>query len=505
MADPRVFLVGAGPGDPGLITVRGLTILRQAQVLLYDHLISPQLLHEVPADCEQVYVGKRAGKHILSQEQINALMIEHAGNGRRVVRLKGGDPYVFGRGGEEALALNAAGIAFEVIPGITAALGASAYAGIPLTHRNLAADVAFITGHENLSRIDDSQIDWEALARWRGTIIFYMGIYRLPEICQRLMGFGMHAQTPAAVVQWGADARQRTHVATLGELPNIHEKHPFRPPGLIVIGQVVTLREQLNWFERSPLFGQSILVTRASEQAGELVSKLQRCGAQVIECPTVRIVPPEDVAPLRAALSRLETFDWTIFTSVNAAVQVFALLERMQRDARSFHRCRICAVGSATRRRLADFGLRADLVPPRYDAESLATTLLQQEDVSGKRVLLPRSVIARSELPQRLRDAGAEVEEVIAYQTLPDHTAAEELHKVLEKDRLDWVTFTSSSTVKGLLDIVDADTIRRHGLKIASIGPQTSKTLSQAGLQPTVQADPHTIDGLIAAITAALS
>jgi uroporphyrinogen III methyltransferase/synthase len=499
---PKVFLVGAGPGDPGLITLRGAELLGRADVVLYDHLISEQLTQRAPADAELIYVGKRAGKHLFSQDQINRKLIEAAGEHDCVVRLKGGDPYVFGRGGEEGIALKQAGVPFEVVPGVTAAIGACAYAGIPVTHRGYSADVAFITGHEEVSRIDDSQIDWPALARWRGTIVFYMGVYKLAEICERLIGCGMDKAIPAAIIHWGTTGNQATLTTTLSGLPEAAKDKHLRP-ALIVIGRVVELREQLNWFETQPLFGQAIVVTRTSLQSGNFADELTRLGATVYSCPTIRIEPPDDPRPLQQAIENLGDYDWTIFTSVNAVDQFFLHLGSSGRDARQFYRCRVCAVGSATAGALENHGIKADLVPPKYDAESLAVALAGEEDLQAKSLLLPRADIARPSLPGILESNGAKVDAVIAYKTVPDESRQAEILKIISDRKVDWITFTSSSTAANFLTLVPAATIREKNIKIASIGPQTSRTLIDAGLPPTVQADPHTTIGVIDVICGA--
>lgn len=501
---PKVFLVGAGPGDPGLITLRGAELLGRADVVLYDHLISEQLTQRAPTDAELIYVGKRAGKHLFSQDQINRKLIEAAGEHDCVVRLKGGDPYVFGRGGEEGIALKQAGVPFEVVPGVTAAIGACAYAGIPVTHRGYSADVAFITGHEDVSRIDDSQIDWPALARWRGTIVFYMGIYKLAEICERLITCGMDKDIPAAIIHWGTTGNQAILTTTLSGLPEVAKDKHLRP-ALIVIGRVVELRDQLNWFERRPLFGQAIVVTRTRLQTENFAHTLTKMGATVYSCPTIRIEPPDDLTALETALEKLGDYDWIILTSVNAVDQFFIHLHHFRYDTRRFGRAQVCAVGSATAGALENRGIRADLVPAKFDAESLVTALAEQEDLKAKRILLPRADIARPELPEILEAHGAKVDAVIAYKTVTDKSRQAEISRIINDRKIDWVTFSSSSTARNFLAIVPAATVREKNIKVASIGPQTSKALIEAGLSPTVQADSHTTNGLIDAICEFLS
>ena len=497
---PRAFLVGAGPGDPGLITVKGQHLLARADVIFYDHLISPQLLQSAASKAKCVYVGKRAGRHLYTQTQINQMLIDHAGEHETVVRLKGGDPCIFGRGGEEALALREAGICFEIVPGITAGLGVPVYAGICLTHRDFASNVAFITGHEEGSRIDDTQIDWPALAAWRGTLVFYMGVTKIDVICAKLLEHHMPAHTPAAIITWGATPKQRTLTGRLDNLAERTREEGIRPPALILFGKVVTLRERLNWFETRPLFGQSIIVTRTAVQGADLVGELTDLGAHVFSCPTIRIEPANDPRPLDDAIAHLTDYRWTIFTSANAVEHFFHRLHRKHLDARQLAGAKVCAVGPVTAEKLRNFGIIADLIPAEYHAGAIATALTERVDLSDQTVLMPQADIAPSDLPKALRAQGARVDEVTAYHTLPDDSQQEHLRHILATGAIDWITFTSSSTVTNFLKLVDAQTLLNQPIKIASIGPQTSQTLVLAGLTPTVQADPHTTDGLVQAI-----
>ena len=501
MIHGRVYLVGAGPGDPGLLTLRGRDILAQAEVVVYDALLSPRLLDHAPAGAERIYVGKRADRHTLPQDEINALLVERARAGKTVVRLKGGDPFVFGRGGEEALALADAGIDFEVVPGVTAGVAALAYAGIPATHREGASAIGMVTGHEAAEK-DASSLDWGALARWPGTLVFYMGVKNLPAICQSLIDAGAPPDTPAAAVHWGTTSRQHTVAGTLTTLPDLAAEADLAPPAVIAIGQVVALRDRLAWFERRPLLGRRIVVTRARAQASALAERIEALGAEAVEAPAIRIEPPDNPAPLAAAAHDAGTFDWIVFTSVNGVEAFFGALADTGRDARALAGVRVATIGPATTARLAAFGLRTDLEPPTFTGAAVAQALAQAADLAGAAILLPRADIAPPGLARALAERGARVTEVTAYRTVPDASGAQAAVDHLARREVDWVTFTSSSTVRYFLDTVGADALKSSGARIASIGPTTSGTLREAGLEPTVEADPHTIPGLVDAILA---
>jgi len=498
----RVYLVGAGPGDPGLVTLRGLECLRAADAVVYDHLVSERLLDEAPDGAERIYVGKQAGRHTLSQDEINALLVERARAGRSVVRLKGGDPFVFGRGGEEALALADAGIPFEVVPGVTAGVAAAAYAGIPVTHRGLASAVAFITGHETDDK-GESGLDWNSLALWKGTLVFYMGVANLASICENLMAHGLAANTHAAVVRWGTTPRQRVVAGTVQTLAERAGGADFAPPAVIVIGEVALLRDRLAWFEQRPLFGRRIVVTRARSQASALAGRLEALGAIVVESPAIRIEPPADPAPLRRAIEKRDAFDWIVFTSANGVEAFFGALADAGLDARALARPRIAAMGSATAERLAAFGVRADLVPATFTTEGLVESLAAQANLQGARILCPRADIAPKELVERLAAGGANVTELTAYRTVANNEGAETVAAMLARDEVDWLSFTSSSTVKNFFSAVPVGAVRASRARSASIGPSTSAALRAVGIEPAAEADPHTIDGLVAAIVAA--
>jgi uroporphyrinogen III methyltransferase/synthase len=481
---PSVVLVGAGPGDPGLVTVRGLEYIRRADVILYDNLAAPALLSQARPDCEKIYVGKKRTEHSLTQEQINALLIGHARAGRRVVRLKGGDPYLFGRGGEEAEALAAAGVPFEVVPGVSAAMGAAAFAGIPLTHREHTSAVTFVTGHEV------EKIDWTRVGASE-TIVVFMGLVSFGEIARRLIGGGRPASTPAAAIRWATRPDQRVVCGTLGDLAEKIARANLKPPTLMIVGDVVRLREKLNWFERLPLFGKSIVITRAREQAGSLTTRLSELGAQAVEVPTIEIEPPADWRPFDTALMRLESFDWLIFTSANG-VRFFAQrLDASPRDLRCL-RARICAIGPATASALAALHLKVDLMPEEYVAESVVAAF-EKIPLEGARILLPRAAAARDLIPKELEKRGARVTVVEAYRTVPprDVQWPEHLHP-------DWIVFTSPSTVENFCALFGAG--RAQGARVASIGPITSAAARRLGIPVTVEAARHTISGLLEAI-----
>ena len=501
MTEGRVYLVGAGPGDPGLLTVRGRELLAQADVVVYDHLAAPCLLDHARPDAERIYVGKRAAAHTLGQQDINQLLIDRARGGAEVVRLKGGDPFVFGRGGEEALALVEAGIAFEAVPGVTAGVAAPAYAGIPVTHRHMASSLGLVTGHEAPEK-DGSSLHWQALADWSGTLVFYMGVSNLESICRRLVAAGLDPYTPVAVIRWGTTTRQQVETGTLDTMPDVARAAGLKPPAVIVVGQVVALREKLGWFERRPLFGRRIVVTRARAQASALAAGLERLGAEVIELPTIRIAPPDDPAPLERAVRELASFDWIVFTSVNGVDAFCAALHGAGLDARALAPNRLCAIGPATAERLGRFGLRPDACPAKYTSAQIVETLVEAEDLAGKRILCPRADIAPPDLPEALSARGAVVRSVTAYRTVPEDSDANRWAEIISDGPVDWITFTSSSTVKNFFSTVPPEGLRARPARIASIGPVTSATVEEFGFAPEVEADDHTIPGLIEAILA---
>ncbi|MDL2269994.1 uroporphyrinogen-III C-methyltransferase [Desulfosarcina sp. OttesenSCG-928-A07] len=496
----KVFLVGAGPGDPGLITLNGAECIRRADVVIYDYLASPELLTHARPDAELIYVGKKGGDHTLSQDGINALIVEKAQSGALVARLKGGDPFIFGRGGEEAEILAASGIPFEVVPGVTAAIGASAYAGIPLTHRDYVSDVAFVTGHEDPTK-SQSGIDWKALATGIGTLVFFMGVKNLPVITTHLMDNGRPADTPVALVRWGTTTRQKTVIGTLSTIVADAHKAKITAPAIIIVGKVVGLRETLSWFEKRPLLGRRIVVTRSRAQASDLVRVLTEQGADCLQCPAIKIFPPTDPAPLDSAIDALSTYHWVVFTSVNGVDYFFRRLFEKGRDVRALGHIKTACIGPATAKQLQKRGLTTDLLPQSYHAESVVEAF-SALDMAGKNVLLPRAKEARSVIPMELQKMGAHVNAVTAYETRPAENDAATLISRLEAGTVDMVTFTSSSTVKNFHQMLPPT--RAHdlmqGVTVASIGPITSQTAKDLGYTVHIEAPVFTIDGLVQAI-----
>ena len=486
MGDGVVYLVGAGPGDPGLMTRRSLDLIAAADVILYDRLIPPGALDEASPDAELKYVGKAPGAASMEQDDINALLVELGRAGRRVVRLKGGDPFVFGRGGEEAEALAAAGVHFEVVPGVTAGVAAPAYAGIPVTHRDMASAVAFVTGHEDPGKEASAgaatALDWDALARFPGTLVFYMGVRNLPLISERLRAAGRDPRQPAAVVARGTLSGQRTVTARLDEIAERVSEAGLRPPAVTVIGPVAGLRDTLAWLERRPLHGQVVAVTRARAQASGLAARLRELGAEVLETPAIRI------EPRTVLLARPESYDVICFTSPNGVTVYF---EALGRDARALADATVAAIGPGTAAELERHGIRADVVPERFVAEGLLEAL---PDVRGKSVLVARAADARDALPDGLRERGASVHVVPLYDTVAEPLSAEH-RRALEEAT--YVTFTSSSTVRFFLD---GGGVLGDGARAVSIGPVTSETLREHGIEPHVEAAQHDIDGLVTAI-----
>ena len=523
-APGSVALVGAGPGDPGLLTVRGRFLLESADVVVYDALANPRLLGHAP-EARHIFAGKRAAHHSMTQDQINALLVAEARAGHKVVRLKGGDPFVFGRGGEEAEALVAAGVAFEVVPGITAAVAAAAYAGIPVTHRDLNTSLTLVTGHEKeRSRqepeaaarqasdpAESEATDWAALAKLP-TLCFYMGVRGLGRIASKLVEHGRPASTPAAVVQWGTTPKQRVVTATLADIADVVEREGVGSPAIIYVGEVVRLRDSLRWFDARPLHGRTVLVTRTREQAGELTAKLEAFGADVLEAPTIRIEPPADPRPTRDALLSLRDggpLDWNavVFTSANGVSQTRRAMDGLGLDARIFADLLIATVGPATagacRRELA---IRPDLVPQRYDAEAVADDLFvrlsEGGPAAGRRVLLLRADIGRPELAGRLRAEGVEVEDVAVYETKPVESLPPHVVEAVDAGSIDAACFTSANTARNLAALL-GDVGRLGNTKLASIGPQTSAAMRRIGMRVNAEASEATLDALVESVRAA--
>jgi len=481
----RVDLVGGGPGDPGLLTIKGKRLLEQADVVVYDYLVDEQLLAHARPEAELIPARDLHGNRA-EQQRINELLIAYATQGKHVVRLKGGDPYLFGRGGEEGQALRAAGIVFQVVPGVTSALAVPAYAGIPLTHRDHSSSVTILPGRLKPGKGEDA-IDWQAFAR-ADTLVFLMGMTNLEEVVGHLIDHGRSPETPAAAIRWGTRPDQQTLTACLRDLPRRVCEAGMQAPAVIVVGEVVRLRDQLNWFERLPLFGVGVLVTRPREQAGSFAEGLREAGAAVYEVPVIELQPPEDWTAVDTAIQRLASYDWVVFTSANGVRRFCQRLLDRGGDARAYAGARICVIGPETARALEPYGLRADLMPDEYVAEAVAQALAPHEP---RRVLIPRAKVARDALPDKLRQRGAEVQVLEVYRTETPSGAAERLPAALEM--VDVVTFTSSSTVINFLALAGS---LPSGVKVACIGPVTAETARERGLQVDVTASEYTSDGL---------
>ena len=485
-----IYLVGSGPGDPGLFTLKGLRCLQEADAVVYDRLAPESLLRHARPDAELHYVGKRPGdEQAMKQEEINALLVDLGRAGKTVVRLKGGDPYVFGRGGEEALSLIGAGFPFEVVPGVTSGIAAPAYAGIPATH------------HEDPTK-GRSDVDWSRVANAADTLVLYMGVGRLREISSGLVSAGRAPETPVAVIRWGTVPEQRTVTGTLEDIADRVEVANLKPPAITVIGEVVSLREAgLDWYERRPLFGRRVVVTRARAQAGELSAELEKLGAEILEFPTIEVCPPEDFRPLDAAIRDLDSFHWLVFTSVNGVEAFVERLAHHGQDLRAVPRgARIAAIGPATAERVREAGLRVEVVPREFRAEALIEELAGE--LADQRVLIPRARVAREILPERLRESGAEVVVPPAYESVPSSEGKNELAKRLKGGEVDCVTFTASSTVENFVGAFGEGEAGRllAGVRIACIGPITAETARGHGIRVDVEAREYTISGLIEAV-----
>lgn len=495
----KVWLVGAGPGDPGLITVRGLEVLRSAELVLYDALAHHALLDEC-AGAELRDVGKRYAVESPSQASINEQLIAEARRGRRVVRLKGGDPFLFARGSEEATALAEAGVPFEIVPGVPSPVGATAYAGISLTHRDLSSSATFITGSDKAGE-EWSPAAWKKLATATDTICVLMGMRRIEDITRAIIDGGRDPNTPAAVIQWGARPQQRVAIATVATIAEEARQGGLSNPAIIVVGEVVTLRERLRWYDSRPLFGRSVLVPRAPHQAGATARALRERGAEPVVFPVIQVVDPPDPGRLARAAREVSAYDWVLFTSANGVERFFVALSAAGRDARAFAGAKVGVIGPKTRASVQRFGITPDLVAEEFVGESLAEAL--GPDVAGKRVLIPRALVAREELPQLLLAAGAAVVDVVpAYETRPvTSERAGQLARSFEEGSLDAVLFTSGSTVSSLMDLLGERAVELLSkVTVASIGPITSRALEARGVTPNVTADVYTVAGLLDAL-----
>ena len=495
----KVFLTGAGPGDHRLLTLAAADALKQADCIIYDRLADERILRWAKPEAELIYVGKSAGKHTLKQEEINQLLVSKAQIYGNVVRLKGGDPFVFGRGGEEALALRENNISFSIIPGVTSAIAVPAYAGIPVTQRGVAASFAVVTGHEDPNKIDSS-INWRQLATATDTLIFLMGVANLAQITQKLIKNGRTAGTPAAFIRWGTKPEQEKIITTLGEAVAVAKKAELKPPAIFIVGEVVNLEKDLKWFDDPqcrPLSGQTVLVTRSAEQAQALTVCLEQAGAEVIEQPLIKIVKPADeYRSLDAAINKLATYDWIILTSVNGVKSFFARLFAGGKDARVISG-KVAVIGKATATKLKEFGITADVMPEKFQAEELLTAL-KGKIKSGEKVLLARAEQAREILPEGLRQMGATVDIVSAYKTVPVAPAESVRIKLSGEGEISWVTFASPSAVDSFVQGFGKEALTK--IRIACIGPITAAACRRYGREPEIIAEEYTVDGLVSAL-----
>lgn len=500
-----VYLVGAGPGDAGLLTMRGAELLRRADVVVYDALVNADLLRLAPKTAEIIFGGKRSSQHSIPQEELNQLLVKKAREGKCVVRLKGGDPYIFGRGGEEAQELAAAKIPFEVVPGISSIVAAPNYAGIPITHRDHCSSFTVITGHEDPTK-EETNLDWKQIAQTPGTKIILMGVERIRHIADSLSSNGMSPKTPVAMVRWGTTGQQETIQGTLSTIADVVAEKKFSAPAVTVIGDVVNLREKLNWFEHRPFFGQRIVVTRTRDQASELSRQLFEHGADVLEIPTIKIVPPSNPQDLLDALLGLNSYDWIVFTSPNGVSSFFEYFFRGFEDLRDIGGVKIAAVGPATAAKLKEVHLKVDLMPQEYITDKIADAFSKFESVENLKILLLRAEVANPELPKKLEEMGAIVDDVACYKTIPEIEDVTGAAAKLMESGADWITFTSSSTVENFHARFNLPELVKKfpKTKLASIGPETSKAITALGLQATVEAKPHTIDGLVKALEKAI-
>lgn len=499
----KVYLVGAGPGDARLITVKGWQCIQKGDVVVYDRLASPRLLNLMKPGAQKIYVGKLPDRHTMKQEEINQLLVDLALEGKTVVRLKGGDPTIFGRVGEEAGLLRKHSIPYEIIPGITSAISVPAYAGIPVTHRDLASSLSIITGHESPDKLDRS-IHWDKVTNATGTLIFLMGVAKIGYISEQLIRHGRSPETPVALVRWGTRAEQETLVGTLANIEQKVQESSFQPPAVIVVGEVVRQREQLKWAEYMPLFGKRILVTRTQKQASNLVQQIEDLGGEPYEFPVIETVLPdkaEEQEQIKEALTQLETYDWVFFTSVNGVEFFFTHLDQLGLDVRALYKARIGAVGPATYAALRSRGIAAEQVEGPFQAESFVATF-GKDLHAGQQVLLPRGDLARSWLPGKLLEMGLEVTEAAVYKTVPTHVHDDELIKLIEDGAIHAITLTSSSTVTHLLEALrrmgmDNPQEKLRGVTLAAIGPLTAETAKQAGLEVELMSEEATIPSLV--------
>jgi uroporphyrinogen III methyltransferase / synthase len=501
MKKGKVFLIGAGPGDIGLLTVKGMKCLQRADVVVYDFHLNAQVLNYISHDAEFIYAGKRGGHHTMTQDQINTTLVLKAKEGKTICRLKGGDPFVFGRGGEEAEELVKEGIEFEVVPGVSSSIAAPAYAGIPLTHRHLSSSFAVIPGYEDVTK-KESAIDWAKLSTGVGTLVFLMAVKNIDQITEKLIENGRPPETPVAVIRWGTRPDQKTLVGTLKDIAAVVKEKEIRPPAVMVVGEVVNLRDTLKWYERKPLFGHRILVTREHMEGFE---RLEELGAEIIDFPTIEIVPPENYDQLDKSIDKVETYDWLIFTSRNGAKYFFRRYFDKDRDIRDLKGIKICAIGSKTAGGVRSYGLKIDLIPEEFRAEGLIKAFAENHEaksegkktatLTGMRFLLPRAEEAREIFPDKVRELGGEIDVPVAYRTIRPEYHGKRLRRFLRAGRITIATFTSASTFNNLLEIMgdEAEELLK-GVTIAAIGPVTARAIEKAGLHVHIMPDKATIE-----------
>ena len=505
MKKGTVYLVGAGPGDAGLLTIRGAELLARADVVVHDALVNPELLRLAPGNAEFIYGGKRAKNHAIPQDELNALLVAKAKEGKTVVRLKGGDPYIFGRGGEEAEELAAAHVPFEVVPGVSSIVAGPNYAGIPLTHRDHCSSFTVITGHEDPAK-EDTALDWNQIARMPGTKVILMGVERIASLAASLIAGGASPSTPVGMVRWGTTGRQQSIEGTLANIAEVVAQNNFKAPAVTVIGDVVKCRKNLNWAEQRPLFGQRIVVTRTREQASQLSKQLIERGAEVLEIPTIRIEAPDDRATLIEAMAALGEYDWLIFTSPNGVIQFFEYFFRSFEDVRDLGALHIAAVGPATAAKIAEFHLKVDLMPEHYVGSEIAKAFKNFQNIENLRMLILRAQVANPELVRALEEMGAIVDDVSVYKTVPETEDRNGAAARFIEEGADWITFTSSSTVQNFHARFDLPAMLKKvpPPRLASIGPETSKAIRALGLEPDIEARTHTVDGLAKALESAI-
>jgi uroporphyrinogen III methyltransferase/synthase len=497
MSKSKVYIVGAGPGDIGLLTVKGLKCLQRAEVVVYDFHLNAQVLNYINHDAELIYAGKRGGQHTMTQDEINATLVEKAKEGKTICRLKGGDPFVFGRGGEEAEVLSNEGIKFEIVPGISSAVAAPAYAGIPLTHRAYSSSLAIVPGYEDVTK-KESSIDWSKLATGVGTIVFLMAVKNITQVCQKLIENGRAPDTPVAVIRWGTRADQTTLVGDLSSIPDIVRENEIKPPAVMVVGDVVRLRDTLKWYEERPLFGQRVLVTREHSFGFEPLAEL---GAEIIEFHTVRIIPPESWDELDRAIDNIRSYDWLILTSGNGVNYFFRRLFEKGTDIRELKGIKICAIGSKTASMINKFGINVDLVPEKFKAEGLIKSFEEHYGKTGLknvRFLLPRAEVAREVFPDRIRELGGEIDVPAAYRAAKPEMRGRRLKRFFKEGKITIATFTSAATFNNFMEMMgdEAEALLKD-VAISVIGPVTGKAIEKAGLKVSIMPEEATIEAMV--------